>query len=58
MVQTDVSAFFVVTGETRASVNPGKRIPRKKRKIKSLTMLPPRKDPIPNQDKNNLGLEK
>ena len=33
-------------------------IPRKKRKIKSLATSPPRKYPIPNQDKNTLGLEK
>ena len=47
-----------LTGETRASVTPEKRIPRKKRNIKSLVTSPPKKDPIPNQDKNNLGLQK
>ena len=44
----------VLTGETRASVTLEKRIPRKK----SLAMSPPRKDPIPNQDKKTLGPQK
>ena len=29
-----------------------------KRNIKSLAVSPPRKDPIPNQDKNTLGLQR
>ena len=45
-------------GETRASVTPEKRIPRKKINIKSLSTSPPRKDPILNQDKNTLWLQK
>ena len=48
----------ILTGETRASATPGKRIPRKERNIKSLDMSPPRKDSITNQDKNTLGLQK
>ena len=40
-----------LTGETRASVTPGERITRNKIKIKSLATSPPRKDPIPDQDK-------
>ena len=55
---TDISVNSGLTGETRASVTPEKRIPRKKRNIKSLAMSPPRKDPIPNQDKNTLGIQK
>ena len=35
-----------------------KKYPRKKIKIKSLATSPPRKDSIPNQDKNTLCLEK
>ena len=57
-LQNDLSVNSGLTGETRASVTPEKRIPRKKRNIKSLAMSPPRKDPIPNQDINNLGLQK
>ena len=37
-----------LTGVTRASVAPEKRIPNKKKYIKSLAMSSPRKDPIPN----------
>ena len=40
-----------LTGETRASVTPEKRI-QKKKKGKSLSMSPPRKDSIRNQNKN------
>ena len=50
--------FSGVTGETRAIVAPENLIPRKKIRIKSLATSPPRKDPIPNQNKNTLGLEK
>ena len=32
--------------------------PNKEKNIKPLATLPPRKDPIPNQDKNTLGLQK
>ena len=45
------------TGEKRASVTPEKRIPRNKINIKPLATSPPRKDSIPNQDKNTLGLQ-
>ena len=57
-LRTDISVNSRLTGETRASVTPEKRIPRKKRNIKSLATSPPRKDPIPNQDKNTLGIQK
>ena len=55
---TDLSVNYGLTGETRPSVTPEKRIPRKKRNIKSLATSPPRKDPITNQDKNSLWLQK
>ena len=45
--QTDLS---VLSGATGASITPEKLIPRKKKIIKSLVTLPPRKDPIQNQD--------
>ena len=54
----DLSIYSGLTGETRASVTPEKRIPGKKVNIKSLGTSPPRKDPIPNQDKNTLGIQK
>ena len=57
-LQTDLSINYALTRETRASVTPGKSIPGKKRKIKPLATSPPRKDLIPNQDKNTLGLQK
>ena len=41
-----------MSGVTGASITPEKHIPRKKRNMKSLTISPPRKDPIPNQDIN------
>ena len=47
-----------MSGATGTSVFPGKRITRKKENMKSLAMLPPRKDPIPNQDINILGTKK
>ena len=53
-IRTDISVNYVLTGEKRASVTPGKRIPRKKGNIKPLVMSPPRKDPIPNKDKKTL----
>ena len=56
-LRTDLSVNSVLTGETRVSISPEKRITRKKRNIKSLATLPPRKDPIPNQDINTLGLK-
>ena len=56
MVQTYLSVNYGLTGETRASVMPEKCIPRNKIKFKSLATSPPRKDPIPNQYKNTLGL--
>ena len=46
----------VLSRATGASITPEKRIPRKKVKIKSLTISPPIKDIITNQDKNNLGI--
>ena len=54
-LQTDLSVNFGLTGETRASVTPEKLIPKMKRNIKPLATSPPRKDPIPNQDKNTSG---
>ena len=40
-----------LTGGTRVSVTPEKRIPKKKKNIKSLALSPLRKDKIPNQYK-------
>ena len=57
-LQTDLYVNSGLTVETRASVTPVKHIPGKKRNIKSLATSPPRKDPIKNQDKNNLGIQK
>ena len=57
-ILTDLSVDSGLTGETRTSVALEKRIPRKERNIKALASSPPRKDPIPDQDKNNLGLQK
>ena len=54
-IRTDLS---VLSGVTRSSITPGKRIPRKKRNMKLLATSPPIKDPIPNQDNNMLGTEK
>ena len=48
-LQTDLSINYGLTGEKRASVTPGKRIPRNKINIKSLATSPPRKNKIPNQ---------
>ena len=58
MIWTDLSVLSGVTGEKRANVKPDKCIPIKKRRIKSLATSPLIKDPIPNQDKNTLGLKK
>ena len=58
MVQTDLSVFFRSNRRNRASVTPEKRIPGKKRNIRSLATSPPRKDTIPNQDKNTYGVPK
>ena len=57
-LRTDISVNSRLTGETRARVTTEKRIPRNKRKKKSPAMSPPRKDTIPNYDKNTLGLQK
>ena len=57
-LRTDLSVNSGLTGETRASVTPEKSIPRNKINIKSLATSPPRNDPIPNQDKNTLGIQK
>ena len=51
-IQADVSILSIGTG---ASVTPEKHIPRKKNNMKSLSMSPPRKDSIPNQDNNRLS---
>ena len=53
-----LSVNSLLPGETRTIVTPGKRIPRKKRNIKSLATSPPRNDTIIDQDKNTLGLQK
>ena len=45
-----------VTGGTRASVTPQKSIIKKKNYIKYLDLYPLIKDPIPNQDKQNMGV--
>ena len=57
-LRTDLSVMYGVTGETGASVTPEKRIPTNKIKIKSLATSPPIKDPIQNQNTNNLGIKK
>ena len=57
-LRTDIYVNSGLMGETKASVTPEKRIPRKKRNIKSLATSPPRKDPSTNQDKNTLGIQK
>ena len=54
-IQTDVSILFVGTG---ASVTTEKRIPGKKRNMKSPAMSSPIKYHIPNQDINRLITEK
>ena len=56
-ILTDLSINSGLTGETRASVTPETRITIKKRNIKALATSPQRKYPIPNQDKNTLGLQ-
>ena len=50
-LQTYLSVNSGLTGEKRASVTPEKRIPRKKRNVKSMSTSPPRNEPIKNQDK-------
>ena len=57
-LRTDLSVNSGLIGETRASVTPEKRIPKKEQNIKSLAMFPPRKDPITTQDKYTLGIQK
>ena len=54
-MRTDLS---VLSGATGVSITPEKLIPRNKIKTKSLAILPPRKDPIPNQDQNTSGIKK
>ena len=54
-MQTDIYVFFIATG---ASITPEKLIPINKSRIKSIATSPPRKDPIPNQNKNTLGIKK
>ena len=55
---TDLSVNSGLTGETRSSATPEKRITKNKINKKSLAMSTPKKDPIPNQDKNTLGIQK
>ena len=43
--------LYVLSGETGASITPEKHTPGKKGKIKPLATSPPRKYPIPKQDK-------
>ena len=47
-MRTDIS---LLSGATGSSITPVKRITRKKNNIEPLATFPPRKDPIPNQDK-------
>ena len=54
-MRTDDYIFSVATG---ASVTPEKRIPGKKKKMKSFAMLPQINDLITNQGINMLGTEK
>ena len=54
-IRSDVSFLYVGTGD---SVSQEKRIPRKKKNMKSLAMSPPRKDPIPNQYINRITTKK
>ena len=54
-IRTDVS---LLSQGTAASATPEKLIYKKEKNIKSPTMLPPRKDLIPNQDNNRLSTEK
>ena len=54
-IRTDLS---VLSGVIGASVTQEKSIPRKKSNMKPLTTSLPRKDPIPNQDINMLGIKK
>ena len=56
-ILTDLSINSGLTVETIASVTQETHIKIKKRNMKSLATSPPRKDPIPNQDKNTLGLQ-
>ena len=58
MVWTDISVLSVVIGAIGANVTPENRITIKKINIKSLETLPPIKDTISNQYKNNFGLKK
>ena len=48
----------ILSRVTVTSVTPEKQTPRKKRNMKSPAILPPRKDPITNQDINRLITEK
>ena len=52
-IRTDATVLSTET--TGAILIPENRIPRKKRNIKSIVTLLPKKDPISNQDKNTLG---
>ena len=57
-LRTDLSVNLKITDRSVPRVTTEKRIPRNKRKKKSPAMSPPRKDTIPNYDKNTLGLQK
>ena len=50
-LRTDLYGNYGLKEETRAIVTPEKSIPGKKINIKSIATSPPRKYPIPNQDK-------
>ena len=54
-IQTDIS---VLSGATGASITPGKRIPGKKKNMKSLATPSLRNDTITSQGINTLGIEK
>ena len=49
---------YLLSGGPGDSITPEKRIPKGKIKIKSLATSPTRKNPITNQDKNNLAIKK
>ena len=57
-LRTYLSVNYGLTRVTKAILTPEKRIQKKKRNLKSIDLYPPGKDPITNQDKNTLGLQK
>ena len=58
MVPKTLTDISFLSGSIGDSITPEKHIPRKQKNIKSLATSLPIKYPIPNQDKNNLGIEK